>query len=199
MHDFLSLYVNAYYYLQYGKNIFINIFGEEVIRIRLYMHSRQTVLQYASGTAHSLNLISFLLTCLLKIYSRSSTMSAASMLHQQLLICTWNVAINKHLFSTRLDKGLFFDIRSYLAVLRTVNPVQPYSSPAQVLQWVFSQVHEFQANDRWHLVPSFNFDCHCHLFRETEGMSNRDTFRTSSHIWIQENIFLQFLLKKFSS
>lgn len=81
MPDFLSLYVNAYCYLYCEKSIFMNIFGEEVIRIKLYVHSRQTVLQYVSDTAHSLNLISFLLTVLLKVYSRSSTMSAASMLH----------------------------------------------------------------------------------------------------------------------
>lgn len=37
----------------------MNIFGEEVIRIDLYVHSRQTVLQYVPGTAHSLNLINF--------------------------------------------------------------------------------------------------------------------------------------------
>lgn len=37
----------------------MNIFGEEVIRIDLYVHSRQTVLQHGPGTAHSLNLINF--------------------------------------------------------------------------------------------------------------------------------------------
>lgn len=45
MPDFLSLYVNAYYYLECGKSIFMNIFGEEVIGVRLHVHSRQTVLQ----------------------------------------------------------------------------------------------------------------------------------------------------------
>lgn len=31
MPDFLSLHVNAYYYMECGKSIFMNIFGEEVI------------------------------------------------------------------------------------------------------------------------------------------------------------------------
>lgn len=75
MPDFLSLCGNAYYYLECGKSIFMNIFGEEVIGARLYVHSTQTV---HSLTAHSLNPINFLLTFLLKIYS---TTSAASVPH----------------------------------------------------------------------------------------------------------------------
>lgn len=82
MPDFFSLYMNGYYYLECEKSIFMNIFGEEVIGVRLYVHSRQTVSQ--SGTAHSLNPISFLLTFPLKIYSATS---AASLPHQQLLTC----------------------------------------------------------------------------------------------------------------
>lgn len=60
----------------------MNIFGEEVIRIDLYVHSRQTVLQYVPGTAHSLNLINF--CWLLDIYSRIYTLC------QQHLHCITN-------------------------------------------------------------------------------------------------------------
>lgn len=72
MPDFLSLYVSAYY-LERGKSIFMNIFGEEVVGVRLYVHRRQTVSQ--SGIAHSLLPISFLLTFPLKIYSTTSASS----------------------------------------------------------------------------------------------------------------------------
>lgn len=52
------------------------------------------------------------------------------------------------------------------------------SSPTPPVHWCCNR---FWAKDWWHLVTSFYLDCqHC-LLRETEGISNQDTFRSYSH------------------